>query len=141
MSASPVLSADLVRDLDRQPGPEAWNRIRQTLLDLFSRDLPEDAVAESRKRDGLVAPLDLYLSTSAWDLWSGFGEWVPRTSHALKQWWQANGSGKAILILDGFSLRELSWFVTHAAGHRLRVKGIQVLGAEFPADTVPFAKA
>ena len=43
--------------------------------------------------------------------WQAFGSTVERTSDRLVRWWDEPYSAKAVLILDGLSLRELPWLL------------------------------
>jgi hypothetical protein len=65
------------------------------------------AVANALQRGRQARPrnrrLDLFLSSSGWDLWRAFGGSVERTSDRLARWWAEPFSAKALLILDGLS--------------------------------------
>ena len=92
-------------------------------------------------RDRKLADVDHYLATAGWDLWAYYEDSVPRASKELKQWWASHSPGRAVLILDAFSLREVPWILYQAKAHGLTVQHARPAGAELPADTTPFAKA
>jgi hypothetical protein len=93
------------------------------------------------RRDREVADLDLFLATAGWDLWDHYEDSVPRTSDALADWWTTRSAGRAVLILDALSLREVPWLLVGAEARGFTVHSARPTGAELPADTTPFAKA
>ena len=89
--------------------------------------------------DITVVP-DRLLTEAAWELWEAFPAHAVKTSATLKTWTN-EGSGKAVLILDALSLRELP-ILLGAAEHRgIHPAQIKVTGAECPSTTDHFAKA
>ena len=48
-------------------------------------------------RIGEIGALDLFLSSSGWDLWQALGASVERTSDRLLRWWAEPFSAKAVL--------------------------------------------
>ena len=66
--------------------------------------------------------MDNFLSASGWDLWNSFGDSVERTSDRLARWWVEPFSAKAVLILDGLSLRELPWLLQGAKERGFTIK-------------------
>lgn len=132
-------------DLDQifgLPAAEAWQALFKLLWDRFSSPLrPDIADAQTTERDRACAKLDNLLSGSAWELWQSYEDTAPRTSEALKQFWLEQTKGKAILILDALSLRELPWLLEQAAERGYSVHNHRVTGSEVPGDTTPFAKA
>lgn len=117
------------------PSPKAaWTDIFSALLILSQSNSSPVTL-----HDATVVP-DRLLAEAAWELWEVFPEHADTTSNNLKNW-AARGSGKAILILDALSLRELP-FILGAA----KVRGIQpvqtkVTGSECPSTTTHFAKS
>ena len=132
-------------DLDQifgLPAAEAWQALFKLLWDRFSSPLrPDIADAQTTERDRACAKLDNLLSGSAWELWQSYEDTAPRTSEVLKRFWSEQTKGKAILILDALSLRELPWLLEQAAERGYIVHNQRVTGSEVPGDTTPFAKA
>jgi hypothetical protein len=93
------------------------------------------------ERERKVGELELLLSSSAWELWHEFDKNVPRVTQSLIEFWNATPSGKAVLILDGLSLRETPWLLQEAKRRGYQVHQSGVRGSEIPSDTTPFAKA
>lgn len=120
----------------------AWAGIFQELWDIFSAPLTaENAVHEVVERERRAAQLELLLSGSAWELWHGFENAVPRTSQAIIEFWQSQTAGKAVLILDALSLREAPWLLQEAKRRGYTIHSASACGSELPSDTVSFAKA
>ena len=94
---------------------------------------------KSLKRDRGLTELDNVLSGSAWDLWQSFESSVPKASQAIVDFWTKTQGGRAVLILDGLSLRESPWLLEEAGrrGYKLQEAGVR--GAELPAETTPLA--
>ena len=90
--------------------------------------------------DDLI-PLDRVLSDAAWPLWEAFPTHAPRTITALTDWWVRRGTNRAVLILDGLSLRELPLLLDMLARHAVTPLEIAATGAEVPTDTDHFAAA
>jgi hypothetical protein len=124
------------------PG-EAWSEIVAFTWNLFAYELPCDEAAEAKvvDRDKQLSQLEALLSGSAWDLWEDFTGAVPRASQGLIDFWHATPDGKAILILDGLSLRELPWLLAQAQQRGFQVLNQECRASELPAETTPFAKA
>ncbi len=112
----------------------AWSTCRETIPD-------GKAASEVTRRDRDLADLDLYLATAGWDLWSAYESVVPQTADTLADWWQQRSSGRAVLILDALSLREVPWLLASAQARGYDIHTAKPTGAELPADTTPFAKA
>ncbi|HLV33112.1 MAG TPA: hypothetical protein VKY57_16210 [Chitinispirillaceae bacterium] len=91
--------------------------------------------------DQTVLP-DRLLSEAAWELWEEYQKYAPRTSQQLKEWTDAQSScGKAVLILDAFSLRELPFLLGGAQSRNINITACTVTGAECPSTTDQFARA
>jgi len=136
------LALDLLRKLQEQTPQEAWDTIFAHAWGLCAGALDQDtAVAQVTKRDRELGALDLFLSTAGWDLWTVYEASIPRTSRELAGWWAAQPDGKAVLILDALSLRELPWLLQGAQDNGYTIHQAKPTGAEIPADTTPFAKA
>ena len=137
-----ALPVDLIRELCRGSVQDAWATILKSAWETCAADLPDSGAAnEITSRDRDVADLDLFLSSAGWDLWSGFEEHTQKTSDALALWWTSQLAGKAILILDGLSLREAPWIRQGAIARGYVVRSAKVTAAELPSDTNSFARA
>jgi len=137
-----ALSYSLLRVLQTQPPADAWAAIFDHAWAICSKPFnggkPETEVT---LRDRAVGDIDLFLATAGWDLWRSYETDVPRTTTTLKAWWESRSSGRAVLILDALSLRELPWILKGAIDRGYTIHQAKVTGAELPADTTPFAKA
>lgn len=121
---------------------EAWGKIANYLWEQFSASLPTSgADAEIVKRDRGITELDNVLSGSAWDLWGHFGTVVARASQSIIDFWCSIQGGKAVLILDGLSVREAPWLLEQAASRGYKVHEAAVRGAELPPETTYFANS
>lgn len=137
-----ALGTDQLRQLTEATPTDAWRTIIDRTLTICSEALsPASAPGEITKRDRAVGELDHFLFSGAWDLWEQFGGAVERNSDRLASWWAEPYSAKAILILDGLSLRELPWLVEGAKEHGLIVHSATAYGAEVPSETNTFAWA
>ena len=90
--------------------------------------------------DDFVA-LDRVLSDAAWPLWEAFPSDAPHTVTALTRWWTQRGANRAVVILDGLSLRELPFLLDMLTQHGVTPLDVSATGAEVPTDTDHFAKA
>ncbi|WP_172122493.1 hypothetical protein [Devosia sp. 919] len=121
---------------------EAWRQIISTALEITSKPLiVENAASEVIKRDREIGTLDHCLSSSSWDLWQDFGDAVERTSDRLVRWWAEPYSAKAVLILDGLSLRELPWLMQGATDRGFTLHEVSASASELPGETDQFAHA
>ena len=59
----------------------------------------------------------------------------------MREFWNNTSKGKAVLILDAFSLREASWLLEQADNRGYLITESKATLAEIPGDTTPFAKA
>ena len=104
-----------------QPAAAAWAGIAAHLRDEFFAPVAgSGAESEVVRRDRGLTELDNVLSGSAWDLWSHFEGVVPRASRGIVEFWTGTTGGKAVLILDGLSLREAPWVLEQAQESRLQ---------------------
>jgi len=120
--------------LDSESPQTAWEKVFSALLDLATQGLSPVAL-----QDATVAP-DRLLSEAAWELWKAFPDQSVRTATALKEW-ATNDSGRAILILDALSLRELPILLGGAQTRGIQPVQIRVTGSECPSSTDQFAHA
>jgi len=121
---------------------EAWQAIVTEVFSICSQPMgTAEAVKLVTQREQRVGAIDNLVCSTAWELWNDFPGCVESTSGSLIAWWKDTVSAKAILVLDGLSLREIPWLLQGASSHGLRVKEAKATAAEIPAETSPFAKA
>jgi hypothetical protein len=119
------LTPEGLHDLTTSTPDVAWRQLISTTIEIASGPLTVNgAPSEVTKRDREIGTLDHFLSTSGWDLWQCFGDVVERTSDRLIRWWSEPYSAKAILILDGLSLRELPWLLQGAKERSFSVHSV-----------------
>ena len=131
-----ALTVSALRSLTQGTDADAWRVIVAQAVEIASKPLAMgNAPSEVVKRDREIGGLDLFLSSCGWDLWQSFGDSVERTSGRLLRWWAEPFSAKAVLILDGLSLRELPWLLQGARERGLVVQPIAVKhdGTRIPA--------
>jgi hypothetical protein len=132
----------LLNAVTGQPPAEAWSSVVTHLRDEFFAPVAESgAESEIVRRDRGLAELDNVLSGSAWDLWAHFEKAVPAASKGIVEFWTATTGGKAVLILDGLSLREAPWLLEQAKVRGYKLLRSEVRGSELPGETTPFAKS
>src|SRR5690606_29745649 len=106
------------------------------LWDSFSAPIaPAVADAEVVRRDRSITELENTLSGSCWELWEQFESSVPKTSQRVIEFWNRLHGGKAVLILDGLSLRETPWLLQEAEGRGYTVHGAGPCATELPCET------
>jgi len=124
------------------PSDQAWQVVFDKLWEIFSTPLtPQRAEQEVVERERQVSEIELLLSSSAWKLWREFEGSVPRTAQSVIDFWNSATAGKAVLILDGLSLRESPWLLQEAGRRGYHIQQSGVRGSEIPSDTTPFARA
>jgi hypothetical protein len=127
--------------LQSAPAREAWRAILQHAWELCCDRLDRpQCVKTVLHRDRAVGDLDQLLATAAWDLWRDYDATVEKTADALADWWLGSG-GRAVLILDALSLREVPWILMGAATRGYTVHQARATGCEIPGDTNAFARA
>ncbi|MBF0628343.1 MAG: hypothetical protein HQL91_08980 [Magnetococcales bacterium] len=137
-----TLDAEMLHSLTKGTAEEAWRVIINKAVEIASKPLSSNsASSEVTKRDREVGLLDHALCGSAWDLWHSFGDAVERTSVRLTRWWAEPYSAKAVLILDGLSLRELPWLLQGAKERSFTLNEVSVNASELPSETNEFAQA
>ncbi len=137
-----TLPLDLIQVLQQTQSSEAWSAILEHAWKVCSQPIASGkAVKEVLSRDRSLGDVDHYLATAGWDFWADYEASVPLTSKVLTNWWSANSPGRAVLILDAFSLREAPWILHQAEDRGYTVHNAYPTCAELPADTTPFAKA
>jgi hypothetical protein len=137
-----ALDANVLVSLTTGSAKDAWRVIIKNTIEITSKPLAKgNAAAEVIKRDREVGSLDHFLSSSGWDLWQVFGDSVERTSDRLTRWWTEAYGAKAVLILDGLSLRELPWLLQGAKEHGFTLHARSATASELPGETNEFARA
>ena len=136
------LNASALHTLTQGTDADAWTVIIRQAVEISSKPLAAgSAPGEVVKRDREIGELDLFLSSSGWDLWQCFGDNVERTSDRLIRWWAEPFSAKAVLILDGLSLRELPWLLQGANKRGFTPHQVAACASELPGETDEFARA
>ena len=121
--------------LDAPSAVDSWCGIFSQLKEIAVSCSPVDLHNQT------VVP-DRLLAESAWELWEAYPEAAPRTSTKLKVWCSAPSCvGRAVLVLDALSLREMPWLLGGAQKRNIRPADVCVTGAEAPSDTDQFARA
>ncbi|HEX8359296.1 MAG TPA: hypothetical protein VF613_04285 [Longimicrobium sp.] len=136
-----ALPRGLLEGLQQGSAAEAWQAIADFAWEVCAAPITPAEVHKLPRRDQAVGEIDLVLATGAWELWEEFRSSVPRTADVLADWWAAQTGGRAVLILDGLSLRELPWLLQGAQERGFTIHQARATAAELPADTTPFAKA
>ena len=137
-----ALHPEILKELTKGSAADAWGVIVKSATEIASKPLAVgNAPSEVIKRDREIGALDNFLSASGWDLWSSFGDSVERTSDRLARWWAEPYSAKAVLILDGLSLRELPWLLQGAKERGFKLHEVSANASELPGETNEFARA
>ena len=122
--------------LDNTNSETAWQDIFQSL-----QKLAQTTASPVALHDQTVVP-DRLLSEAAWQLWYDYPFAAKRTSDELKRWCsETSSTGKAVLILDALSLRELPALIAGAMSHDVEPLTIQISGSECPSTTDQFANS
>jgi hypothetical protein len=137
-----TIDASVLHQLTKGSPEDAWRVIINKVLEISSRPLAQNNTSsEVLKRDREIGAFDYFLSSSGWDLWQAFGNTVERTSNRLVRWWGEPYSSKAVLILDGLSLRELPWLLQGAKERGFTLHAANAYASELPGETNEFARA
>lgn len=122
--------------LDSSSPGEAWKVIFDKLLEL-SKNNPSPVTLHNET----VIP-DRLLSEAAWELWEAFPGCANRTTAKLYDFCKGiQPIGRAVLIIDALSLRELSLLLGGAETRDIKISFISVTGSECPSTTDQFAKS
>ena len=137
-----ALTMDILERLTKAASAQAWQTLIHEASAIASAPLSiANAPGEVTKRDRAIGELDHFLAVGGWELWQSFGETVERTSERLVRWWGEPYSAKAVLILDGLSLRELPWLLQGAKERGFTLHQSSVTASELPGETTAFARA
>lgn len=121
---------------------DSWKSIVDHVWETFSPPIEEsDPASGVVQRDRDIADLDLVLASSCWDMWHSFAEAVPKASSGLVDFWQSAIDGKAVLILDALSVREIPHIVENASSRGYKILEKSIRASELPSDTTTFAKS
>ena len=132
--------------LTQNSSQQTWAFIKEQCLDIAiaksTQPLSiEEAAHQVRQREREIGKFDDFLSSIGWELWFSFEQNMPHTAERLIAWWAESDAAKAILILDGLSLREMPWLIEGAKTHGFTLKTCTAYASELPSDTNSFAKA
>jgi hypothetical protein len=137
-----AMTASGLQALTQCSDADVWRIITEQVVEIAKKPLAiGNAPSEVVRRDREFAALDLFLSSTGWDLWQAFGASVERTSDRLLRWWAEPFTAKAVLILDGLSLRELPWLIQGAQEHGFTTNQVAACASELPGETDEFARA
>jgi len=137
-----TLDIGILHSLTQGSAGDAWRAIINNAIEITSKPLAAgNASSEIIKRDREIGALDHFLSSAGWELWQVFGDTVERTSDRLVRWWGESCNAKAVLILDGLSLRELPWLLQGAKARGFTLHEISTNASELPGNTLSFAQA
>jgi len=115
---------------------QTWEMIFDVLL-----NIAQEKFSPVTLHDRTVFP-DRLLAEAAWELWESYPIEARLTSVEIKNWCNDTfSSGKAILILDALSLRELPLILAGAQERNITPLNIRVTGSECPSTTDQFARA
>jgi hypothetical protein len=142
MGMAMAIPLTLLRQIQSSSARDAWKALFDYAWAICSAALsPENVKSEVPKRDQNLTAVDLFIATAGVDLWRDYESSVSLTSDTLASWWMNQNGGRAVLVLDGLSLREVPWLLQEAKSRGYQIHRIEVTGAEIPADTTSFAKA
>lgn len=137
-----ALTTAVLHTLTQGSEADAWRIIVSHAVGISSKPLAVGNVpSEVVRRDREISEMDLFLSSIGWDLWQAFSSSVDRTSDRLTHWWGKPFSAKAVLILDGLSLRELPWLLQGAKEYGFTLHEVSANASEIPGETDEFARA
>ena len=137
-----ALEMEVLESVAKGSPEGAWRVIINRALAITSKSLvPGSAPGEVTRRDREIGMLDHFLSSSCWDLWPAFDASVERTSDRIKRLWAEPYAAKAVLILDGLSLRELPWLLQGVRKYGLTLHEVAAYASELPGETNQFARA
>jgi hypothetical protein len=137
-----TLPRSLLCQLSTAAPKEAWVALSTFAIGVFQPEIAQDkATSEFSRRDREIASADFYLSTAGWDLWRDFDSATMHTADRLVDWWREPHAKKAVLILDGLSLRELPFLLSGASTRGFAIHSVEVTTSELPGETTQFAQA
>lgn len=136
------IDAEVLQQLTKGTPEDAWRIVINKVIEIASKPLTtSNASSEVTTRDREIGIFDNFLSSCGWDLWRVFGNTAEKTSDRLVRWWAQPYSAKAVLILDGLSLRELPWLIQGAKERGFTLHEVTANASELPGETDEFAHA
>ena len=135
------IKTKIIKGILQENPQSAWESIRSELKQVFEEPISGGLVEQIIRREKRCEPMELAVSGAAWSLWESFYDSVPLASQRLIEWWHGGHGGKAALLLDGLSLRELPILLEQAEQRGFTIAESEALGSELPAETNAFAKA
>ncbi len=137
-----TLPLPLLQETTSSDPADAWSAITNFVLATCEAPIAKESATRAvTQRDREIGKVDHLLSTCGWELWRDFGAAVPNNAARIRDWWTEPFAAKAVLILDGLSLRELPWLVEGARARSFEVHRVTAHGSELPPETNEFAKA
>ena len=138
-----AVTPELLDTVTNASPKQAWEAIAECMWSTFTAPIADDAKPESEiiNRDRGIAELENVLAGSCWDLWNHFETSVPKASQSIVEFWTRISGGKAILILDGLSLRETPWLIEQANARGYKIHTSELRSSELPCETTAFARA
>ena len=135
-------SVSFLQSIMEDSPQEAWQKTLNCLWDIFSADIdPKTASSEIVRRERSIESLELLLASAAWELWHSYPKCVDKASDLIVRFWERGSSGKAILILDGLSLREAPFILGEAQKRGYKITQAAPCGIQLPPDTNHFAQS
>ena len=133
--------ASLDKILSKGP-EESWKYISDHIWNIFSKPINKtDIEKEYSLRDSQTNDIESLLATSCSDLWDEFDRCISKTSEEVKSFWNNSSDGKAILILDGLSIREVPFILQGLKSRNYIIDKACITGTELPSHTDAFAQA
>jgi len=118
--------------LQKRKSGTAWADIFSALQKIALRQASPVTLHEAT-----VVP-DRLLAEAAWELWEAYPKHAPKTSDGLKAW-TSQSTGKAVLIVDALSLREMPLILAAAEERDIAPTQVKITGSESPTTTDQFA--
>ena|SRR5579859_4624361 len=114
-----------------------FDKVSSLVTDGATSGSSASSVSESLDR------ADDLLAEAAWDLWQAYPNDAPTAADALDSWWAgaATRFGKAVLIVDALSVREMHQLLTMTNERGVTPTSAYVRGSAVPSDTQAFAVA
>ncbi len=136
------LSPSFIQNITRFDSSVAWQEAVAEVLRICRQPMDiTSVVRDITMRERQIGIIDNLISSTAWELWNDFPHSVESNSGALVQWWKKDSDAKAILILDGLSLREMPWLLQGAEKHGFSIQTTKAVASEIPAETNEFAQS
>jgi hypothetical protein len=136
-----MVANELLDSVLLQPTSNAWISIVQKLYDNYSSPFTESPVQEIIKREKAMVSIETIIAGAAWDLWYSFEDSVPKTARLIQDFWSSNLNGKAVLIIDGLSMREMPFLIDQGNKRGYTIHQSTISSSALPSDTTFFAKS